>query len=305
MKAVALVAVLGSIASADELPTIESQLPPALRVDAPVRIAVETGEITWLTFALPSRDGTIELDVPSGTQVLGIELTSRGTRLWGSLMPERAAGLRASDSTGALVTWQGSTGDEDHLVIRHVARECLEGDVALPCGEPEHVALALILPAIDKLVIAPALGLVVDGKPAAAAMLAVDPTAARNVEQPHVDADHSLFVDADDATPPILATESVPIRRDFGKAEVRRVIELHHPQLRGCYLEAVQRDRSVAGTAMLQFVIADGRVTHADVAGDLPEALRACVANQLASWDFPQGDTEIEVHYPITFRIRS
>jgi len=146
------------------------------------------------------------------------------------------------------------------------------------------------------------LGLVVDGKPAAVAMLAVSPTAAR--DNPHVDADHSLFVDANDAMPPLLESEDRPRRRDFGKAEIRSAIELHHPQLHSCYADAELRDPSVAGTARLQFVIAGGRATRVDVGGDLPEPLRACIASQVASWDFPHGDTEAEVHYPITFRIR-
>jgi hypothetical protein len=302
VKVVALLLALGSIASADELPTIESQSPPALRVDAPVRTSLETNKITWLAFALPRRDGAISIDLPSGTQVVGIELTSGATQLWGRLQPVHAAARRASDSTGALVAWQGSTGDEDHLVIRHAGRGCAEADVVVPCDQPERVALALILPAIDRLAIAPALGLVVDGKPAAVAMLAVSPTAAR--DNPHVDADHSLFVDANDAMPPLLESEDRPRRRDFGKAEIRRAIQIHHPQLQGCYAEAELRGPSLAGTAMLQFVIADGRATRVDVGGDLPAALRACIADQLASWDFPQGDTEVEVNYPIAFRIR-
>ena len=300
MKAIALVAVLGSIASADELPTIDSQIPPALRVDAPVQLSVETGDITWVTFVLPRQDGAVAIDLPRGTQILGIELSSRDTQIWGRLLPVRAAALRAEDSAGALVTWQGSTGDEDHVVIRHVSRGCSVGDVVLPCDEPEQVSLAVILPAIDRIVIAPASGLLVDGKRSVATLAVV---ATAGAARPHVDADDSLFVDANDAvTRVFVAAPEVRRVRDIGKAEIRRVMQAHRPQLQGCYQAAMLRERFVAGTALLQFVIDHGRATRIDVGGDAV-ALRDCIAAEVASWDFPDVDNAIEVHYPITFQL--
>jgi TonB family protein len=92
-----------------------------------------------------------------------------------------------------------------------------------------------------------------------------------------------------------------------GARSVRRIVRQHHPQLRYCYMRVAQWNPQLAGTAVLHFVIAeDGRVRSSSVDSDLGDAgIERCLADEVARWEFgaAPGGGEIQVNYPVTFRI--
>jgi hypothetical protein len=103
---------------------------------------------------------------------------------------------------------------------------------------------------------------------------------------------------------------SMPIVESFSdrsltSLEIRHGVRLHTPAVRACYSRALQRDRALAGALELHFVIgADGAVAAVAVDGALAAAsddVRACVAREVATWRFREGDRAVAVGYPLIF----
>jgi len=72
-------------------------------------------------------------------------------------------------------------------------------------------------------------------------------------------------------------------------------------------MRVAQWDPRIAGTAVLHFRIGeDGRVRSSSVDGDLGDAeIERCLADEVARWEFSAapGGGELQVNYPVTFRI--
>ena len=85
----------------------------------------------------------------------------------------------------------------------------------------------------------------------------------------------------------------------------RRTVRAHLPQLRQCYMAEAQRDPTLAGDVLLQFVVVDdGTISHAAAAG-VSEAVATCVADAARQWTFPAlpGSGATVINYPLTFHL--
>ena len=289
--------------------TIDAAFPPTVRVGPPAghdarldRVTFERAEdLAWLAIRVRrspfGEHATIPVDLPAGTRVIGVQLECGDKIVWGAARTVRAARTRfEASSEPALVTWAGSSADEDHVVV------------TIGCSGTTTVTLALALPATTNLHVEPHDRLVVDGEratgPTSLAIAGFTPPASYRV----VDARTSLVAEADaDAT-----GLSSPLVEPFelgslDKHMIRRTIEVHHAQLRRCYMQVAQWHPEVEGKVELHFVIEeDGHVSSSTADGELANAqVDACLADEAASWTFPaaRGAGAVVVNYPLELRL--
>ena len=296
MRALLLLLATTGLAAAQ---TIDEAIPPAIRISKASDVAIERGEITWLSFALPRADA-IAIDLPKGTLVVGVELRSGDRVAWGHLEAAPQARGQLERAPGTLIEWDSASGDVDHLLLRHAARDCSATDVVQRCEE--HVAIALLLPAIDHVRVEPKPARI-DGKRATSALVKL--AAQAPVDQPHVEEDVALVAMASDTTIPAFVFERQPrLQRSLDKQIIRRRFAIHEAQLRRCYTAVRQRKPDLAGTVMLHFLIApDGSVSDLSADGPLEDAeVRTCLIQEVGTWDFPPTDDSVRVNFPLTFR---
>jgi hypothetical protein len=90
---------------------------------------------------------------------------------------------------------------------------------------------------------------------------------------------------------------------DLDKVIIRRVVQFQMLQFRRCLMLVAQRDR-VDGDVQLNFLIRDGATTDTTI--DTPpqlEPARTCLADVVATLEFPAVPGAVEVHYPLIFKL--
>ena len=314
MRLLVLAAVLtaGPVAHAK---TIEEAFPPVIRVSSDyesrvTKVSIERAEVTWLAIEVVTTwrrhgatHGVLEVDVPAGARVIGVQLETGGKTAWGMARSARAALTRYHDVIApVMVSWKGSSGDEDHLSL----------DVGCLTGQPTVVTLAIDLPATRALRVEPSNLLVVDGKPmhdAAALTIAEHEPAS----YPHVDSNVSLLAEADVVLPSFMSggddlpTVSPSMIGIVDKGMIRRTVKEHMAQLRQCWMTVAQRHPDVEGNASLHFEIgADGKIGDATADGTLAnDAVFDCLAAEVKTWEFPAVANAgiVVVNYPLYFRL--
>jgi TonB family protein len=101
----------------------------------------------------------------------------------------------------------------------------------------------------------------------------------------------------------ILNVEIVTPRGALDKDIIRRVVRAHLNEVRGCYNQGLERDRTMKGRVAIQFTIGpDGRVPVAEVATtELKDVeVGQCIADAVKRWTFPapEGGGNVVVTYP-------
>jgi hypothetical protein len=93
---------------------------------------------------------------------------------------------------------------------------------------------------------------------------------------------------------------------------IRSTVRQHHSQLRYCYTRVAQANPKLAGTVSLHFVIrGDGHVDSLklnDGDGNAGKPLShpdvlACIESEVNSWRFPAMGEDVEIRYPLQFRL--
>jgi hypothetical protein len=300
---VAALLVIAGPATAGET-TIEDAFPPTLRFGATSwharidRIDIERGgDVLWVSLRIvtrrfPGDDAILPIDVPAGTRILGMQLETDDAVVWGeALEPDHATTRYAQSSQPALLAWQSTTSDIDHLELR--VQSVAEVGTTVP--------LAVELPEAMNLHVEPAELVRVD-KQRMRSPIAVFPGA-----QPAAGRSVGPRTSLVAAKLPRIVFGGGP-EFSFGgsldKAMIRRRVKSHVPVLRHCYELELQKHPDLAGRAELHFTIAeDGHVFDANVDGALPnDAVKTCMTNEVATWTFPAvfnsgGDTA--VNYPL------
>jgi hypothetical protein len=197
------------------------------------------------------------------------------------------------------------------------------------------VELTIELPRTERFAVDPgpnalaAIGLTINGQPAAAPVrepraplvVSLGRSAERNtwisdslVPAAHVDANTSLFA----GPPPVRPGSGVPTvtfsgapNRGSGppsldKRTIRAVVKVHLPQLTECFVHEAQFGKpDLAGKAILHFVIGkSGAILSVVVDGELQdEAVTRCLRTEVARWEFYPADANVEVFYPLDFKI--
>jgi hypothetical protein len=295
---------------AEELPTIDSEFPPALRITSKawnvklerVGVAIQAApDVTFVTLALTGREQEIQLDidVPSGTKAVGLGFEGESRSAWGRPMPRANAVDRHRG--GALLVRDDESADQEHLTL-HVT-------------VPSTVELALRLPPLPRLAIetsASVLVVEVAGEKVAnkqrRVVVELEDVAgsAGELEMPSVTERISLVASPAALTDFFEATEHRHMRgsRDLDKAMIRRRMKWFRPGLRECFMREAQWGNSVRrGGAVLSFMIAaSGVVEWATTSeSDLPASVNTCLVDQLMRWEFPAADGKVQVNYPVTF----
>jgi hypothetical protein len=303
-----------------QLPTIESELPPALditsdtyglRIDR-VDIAVHAApEATFVTIDVTGKRGVIGLDVPVGTRIIGLGVDGVDGRAWGRALPTRHAREQHVSKGGSLLEWDSESAGQGHVTIEVIA--------------PATVEVALHLPPVQRLAVAT--------PPTAALLVAVDGERVQTQRQrrvildladvagtvgalalPHATSEISL-VAAPTPDVDFAPAEAVSVRSrgwepaaQLDKSMIRRRLKWFQATLRGCYLREAQWDganntKPLRGGAVISFLIVDdGSVAWARTSEtDLPFKVNECLVDQVMRWDFPAADGTVQVNYPVTF----
>lgn len=298
MRALLAVLCLAEAAHAETLDVTSATW--GLRI-ARVAVAIHAApEPTFVVLDAVGKDGTITLDVPAGTQIVGLGVDSATARVWGRPHAPAPARLLHDANGGALVAWE------------------TEERVTIALHPPATIELALHLPPLAELAITTdALALAVD---VAGERI---PTRRRHVvvqlsdvagttgalAMPHVAQDVSLvaaptpiadFTPARDARAPAL--------QELDKAIIRRRLGWFRPTLLRCYQREAQWDgannvRPIRGGAVLSFLIVEtGSVEWARTSeSDLPAKILDCLVEQILAWEFPRSSGRVVVNYPVTF----
>lgn len=313
MRALLVVCLLAGGAWAEELPTIDSELPPTLRIRSEtwnvrlerVAIAIRSApEATFVSITITGRAQTIALpiDVPSGTRVVGLGVADT---VWGRAMPVDAARDRFRRGEGAFLSYSSTSADEDHL--------------KLVVNVPSTIELALHLPPLQRLAVETSAGVLVvdvDGerRPAGkrrAVLDLGDVAGTTFLRAPHVTESVALVATPTPPTDFFEATGSgrffgPRVMRDLDKAMIRRRMKWFRPHLRQCFMEYAQWHPSLThGGVIVSFRIEPiGTVEWAKATeSDLPESVNACLVAQVMTWEFPATDGAVQVNYPLEFRL--
>jgi hypothetical protein len=313
VRALLVLCLLVRTAAADALPTIDSEFPPTLRITSTawnvklerVGVAIRAApEVTFVTISLTGREQavTVDLEVPSGTKVVGLGFDGVEARAWGRALPRAQAAERHRG--GALLVADGHSFDHDHLTL-HVTT-------------PAIVELALHLPPIPRLAIetaASALVVDVDGEKIANKKKRVVveledlPGTTGDLELPHVTQTIALVASP---TPPADFLPPLDHRRmghhharDIDKAMIRRRMKWFQPRLRQCFMHEAQWNGLRRGGAVLSFMILPSGGVEWAVANesDLPATVNACLVAEVERWEFPSADSNVQVNYPVTFGV--
>jgi hypothetical protein len=130
----------------------------------------------------------------------------------------------------------------------------------------------------------------------------------------HVGTATSLFAGPPPARPtsvPTVTFSGAP-RRDgppsLDKRTIRAVVKVHLPQLTECFVHEAQYGKpALAGRAILHFMIGKtGAIGSVVVEGELQdEAVTRCLRTEVAGWAFYPADANVEVFYPLDFKLAS
>ena len=313
VRALSVLCLVVGTASADELPTIDTEHPPTLRITSTdwstriehVDVAIRSApEPTFVSMAVTGRERTVtlQLDVPAGTKVVGLGVDGANGAAWGRAMPVRHARDQHLGRGGALVAWDGTSADEDHVMLSVHA--------------PATIELALHLPPLQRLAIATTGGILsvdIEGEQLAGKQrrVVVDLSdlagTTGDLQMAHV-TERVALVAAPSSPTDFLEHASNfgshHMVRDLDKAMIRRRMKWFRPGLRRCFIQAAQWSQTLrSGGAVVSFMIVpDGTVAWARTSeSDLPDAVNACLVEQVKTWEFPAADSNVLVNYPLDF----
>ena len=314
MRALLVLCLLAGTASADELPTIDTEFPPTLRISTKawnvklerVGVAIRSApEVSFVTLAVTGREQEVlvDIEVPIGTKVVGLGFEGQDKRAWGRAMP-RTNAADFSRRGGALLVGDDADAQHEYLTLHVIV--------------PSTIELALHLPPIPRLAIdtaASALVVEVDGEKIAnkkkrvVVDLADIAGTEGDLEMPHVTETVALVA------APAAPTEFMqPLDfgrmghhhpRDIDKAIIRRRMKWFQPGLRQCFMHAAQWSGLRRGGTVLSFMILASGTVESAVAteSDLPESVNKCLVEQVERWDFPSGESNVQVNYPLSFSV--
>jgi hypothetical protein len=314
----ASVITLATPALADEdLPTIDSVLPPAVRVGpigcsaklARIALDVHAAAVSWIILEVAAQRCDhimIPLDLPAGTRVVGMAVTSRGERSWSAArLPQVAAAEYREVRNASLLAWETTSADQDHLRIE--------------VDDSARIEIAVELPALATLAIDPAAQRVasievkVEGRPEQrwrqrAERIDVDlrGVAAHVAEDayPHADAHTWLVAGAPLREPVVTETRFVSDPSPGARRDVKTMMRRNRERIRYCYQRLAQWHPELEGEVMMQFMIeASGTVAFAKATSTLPAEINTCLEGVITAWTFLPSDGRALVNYPLRFSI--
>ena len=284
-----LLLLVASTASADPLPTIDSTFLPTIRIDEhavfrhPISVAVEPGEITWLTFAIAGPrhpgEGEYTIDVPTGARVVGMSLDPDDGAVWSSTEEPQYAREDLGDGALVVAEFAGSSADQDHIALHSL----VSGTVSLALELPDVATVRVVANGAVQTAFAPVPG---------------------HSTAPAIAADTSLVV-APQAHPTFF-TSSWHMNGDLDKTIIRRHLKYHRDSLRECFMPVAQLTRRDNAAEIEFMIMPDGTTT--DVAADVEhdgKAVEDCLVAEISAWQFPAvpDGGRVVVHYPLTFKL--
>ncbi len=280
--------------------TIDEAIPPAIRIEPAAasycRVVIDRAKldiagapISWLVIEASSKgqcqSAELLIDVPAKAGVAGMAVNSRGDKSW-SAPREVHEARRAFDreAGAALLVWESSTADQDHL------------RVSIPL--PARVEIAILLPLIEKVVVE------ATGHPSKTIDLR-DAEVRLHSNTRFANAKTAFVTGAPNRDEPIQTSGRwTPTPEGWaGKKSIRRTMKLSSEKLRYCYERVAQWRGEIEGTATLQFFInARGVVESVQTAEtDLPPAITTCLEDVVKDWHFNAVDGPVLVNYPLRF----
>ncbi len=99
----------------------------------------------------------------------------------------------------------------------------------------------------------------------------------------------------------------IVLKGSLDKEIIRRIVQEHSAQVRGCYEKELAASPKLAGKVVMKWIVgADGSVTEAHTEStDLKNAnVEGCIEKTILTWTFPKpkGGGIVIVNYPFTFK---
>jgi hypothetical protein len=249
----------------------------------------------------------VPVDLPAGSRIVGMAVTTPDARTWSAALPkEEAIAAFGREPDGALLTWQGTSADQDH--------------VSIVVAESARIELAVELPPLVALGIDPDRQWIariegtVEGRerrqwlkqqaPVTLDLRGIEAHVAED-PYPHAGIDVALVAGAPARIDrPFEQRFSRTPRWSGDKMMIRQRMKLSRERLTYCYERVAQwrRRPELDGTVNLQFVIGtSGKIETVVAASAFPAEINTCLENVLKEWEFPLLDTVVQVNYPLSF----
>ncbi len=275
-----------------------------------IAVDVHARAVSWVTIEVKVRlfaRGEIPIALPAGSRIVGMAMTTPDERSWSAALPKQEAlEAFAREPDGALLTWLGTSVEQDH--------------VSIIVAESARIELAVELPPLTALAIDPDTQRIariegtVEGherrqwvKQKAAVVLDLRGIEAHVAQDryPHAGANVALVAGAPTRTERVFDRRFSPTpSRGSDKLMIRRRMKLSIERITYCYERVAQwRKRpELDGTVNVRFVIAtSGKIETVTASSAFPAEINMCIENVLKEWEFPVLDTAVQINYPLKF----
>ncbi|MBQ9243556.1 MAG: AgmX/PglI C-terminal domain-containing protein [Proteobacteria bacterium] len=93
--------------------------------------------------------------------------------------------------------------------------------------------------------------------------------------------------------------------KSLDKEVVKSVVTAHVADIQACYLDALSKNKDLAGKITMSWTVKDGAVKSAEVVRNATTindtVMETCIITKSNTWQFPNSANEVRIEYPFDF----
>lgn len=93
--------------------------------------------------------------------------------------------------------------------------------------------------------------------------------------------------------------------KSLDKEAVKSVVTAHVADIQACYLDALSKNKDLAGKITMSWTVKDGAVKSAEVVRNATTindtVMETCIITKSNTWQFPNSANEVRIEYPFDF----
>ncbi len=94
-------------------------------------------------------------------------------------------------------------------------------------------------------------------------------------------------------------------RKSLSDDQVNEVVKSHFDDIAGCWNQVPAKERAGGASLVLAMSIGPkGDICDLTLIGTVPAEARACIADHVKHWQFPEADLASDVEVPVALRAR-
>lgn len=86
---------------------------------------------------------------------------------------------------------------------------------------------------------------------------------------------------------------------------IQSVVTAHVADIQACYLDALSKNKDLAGKITMSWMVKDGAIKSAEVVRDASTindpVMETCLITKSNTWQFPNLANEVRIEYPFEF----